>query len=96
MTSLSLSDIQSLDWQATTSTIQDANAYLLATSTFSDIGFVVGESEVTVLGHKLILMSRSSVFESVFQRWDRDENARIYVPEVSVSAFNAFLKVIAS
>jgi len=91
MASLSPSDTQPLEWQTTMSTIQDANAYLLATSTFSDVAFVVGESEENVLAHKLILMSRSTVFESLFERWDDD--SKIYIPEVGVAAFNAFLHV---
>lgn len=38
-------------------------------------------------------MSRSLVFEVMFQRWEKDYDCEIEVSEVSVPAFKAFLKV---
>jgi hypothetical protein len=80
------------NWQSSFQTIQDINRNLLLTGKLSDITFLVGEEKKEVRAHKLILMSRSSVFEALFARWDTTSSGLIAVEDTLVDAFNAFLK----
>ncbi len=80
------------NWQSGFQTIQDTNRNLLLTGKLSDVTFVVGEEKKEVRAHKFILMSRSSVFEAMFERWDSSSSGPISVEDADFDAFNAFLE----
>jgi len=80
------------DWQNQSLTIEQANLQLLKLHKFTDVTFIVGEEQEYVYAHKLILMTRSSVFQVMFERWDNSDKA-IEIPEVSSAAFRIFLEV---
>jgi hypothetical protein len=67
--------------------------YILNTGRFSDVTFYVGEDREVVKGHKLILSTRSAVFEAMFERWEYGDKVEVEVPEVSAQAFKLFMTV---
>ena len=78
--------------QSEFSTIQETNRNLLATGKLSDVTFVVGSEHHQINAHKLILMSRSIVFEAMFERWN-PENSTVGVSDTTFEAFKYFLLV---
>ena len=74
-------------------TIEAANRYLLETGYNSDVIFLIGRKSERVLGHKYVLISRSSVFETMFLTWLTWNNCKIQVPDTTVHIFKHFLKV---
>jgi len=82
-----------VNWQSKFSTIQEANRNLLATGKMSDVTFVIGPAQQKINAHRLILMSRSPVFEAMFERWNPD-NSTVVVSDTTFEAFKCFLLVI--
>jgi hypothetical protein len=74
-------------------TIQSANEALLLTGQYSDVTFVVGEGnqKEEIRAHKFILMTRSSVFAAMFQRWETKDDCRIEISDVDARIFREFL-----
>jgi hypothetical protein len=80
------------NWQSGFQTINDTIRNVLLTGKLSDVTFLIGEEKKEVSAHKFILMSRSSVFEAMFERWDSSSSGPISVEDADFDAFNAFLK----
>jgi hypothetical protein len=80
------------NWQSGFQTINDTIRNVLLTGKLSDVTFVVGEEKKEVRAHTFILMSRSPVFEAMFERWDSSSSGPIFVEDADFDAFNAFLK----
>ena len=80
------------EWQASCRTILDTNQFLLETGKLSDITFIIGEEEQRIDAHKLILASRSPVFEVMFQRWN-PKDSEIILTDTTLPTFKHFLKV---
>jgi len=81
-----------VNWKSGFSTIQETNRNLLATGKRSDVIFVIGSEQQKINAHKFILMSRSPVFETMFDRWDPD-NSTVVVSDTTFEAFQYFLLV---
>jgi len=81
-----------VNWRSEFHTIQETHRHLLATGKLSDITFVIGSERQTINAHKFILMSRSPVFETMFERWN-PENSTVEVTDTTFQAFKIFLSV---
>jgi len=70
-------------------------AQLMEDSKFSDVTFLVGESEVNISAHKAILVCRSSYFKSMFCGGLKEshcgESEPIHIPNVEPDAFRKVL-----
>jgi hypothetical protein len=67
--------------------------YILDSGEYSDVTFLVGEKRERVKGHKLILMSRSAVFEAMFQRWELGEKVEVVIEDADLFSFRLFMTV---
>ena len=94
---MSASKIRKLENKSTTqlcpATIGEFALKLLENKDFCDVIFIVGPKKDRIECHKLILIARSSVFETMFsRRWDADKK-ELELPDVEPRAFKLFLKV---
>ena len=89
--SFQLSKMGQVDWQINKS-ILECNKYLLEHEVNCDVSFKVGEEQEVVKAHKLILSSRSPVFEKMFNGAFCETETDPIIPDVSPATFRALLR----
>lgn len=67
------------DWQAGR-TIADCNKFMLQNEINCDVIFLLGQKKESVKAHKYMLISRSSVFQSIFTGSISNENRNDTIP----------------
>ena len=81
------------DWQAGRSLV-DCNKFMFLNEINCDVTFLLGQKKEPVKAHKYILISRSSVFQSIFCgtiSGSNEGNDVIPVSDVDVDTFKALL-----
>ena len=78
------------DWQSRKS-LAEANLIMLQTKIACDVTFRVGSSREVIEAHKFMLISRSSVFATMFNG-PMAERGQVDIPDVDVTVFNHFLR----
>lgn len=86
--------MSSSDWQNKFQTIQERNKHLLESRSFADCKFLVGEDEILLPAHKIILTSASPVFEKMFYGELAEKSDSIFITEVEYKTFYSFLECI--
>ena len=80
------------DWQSGRR-LADCNRFMFHHEINSDVTFLLGQKKVPVKAHKYILISRSSVFQSIFCgtiAGDKDRDV-IPVSDIEVDTFKSLL-----
>ena len=81
------------DWQAGRA-LADCNKYMLHQEVGSDVTFLLGQKKEPVKAHKYILISRSSVFQSIFCgsiSGTKEGSEVIPVTDIDTDTFKALL-----
>ncbi|XP_033726035.1 BTB/POZ domain-containing protein 6-like [Pecten maximus] len=79
-----------VDWQVG-KTLSESFDHLLTSGIASDVTFIVGEEKNRVSAHKLVLLSRSPVFYAMLEG-PMAEKGEITIPDITLEAFNLFLR----
>ena len=80
-----------IDWQLNKSGAE-CNKYLLEHEVNCDVSFKVGEDEEVIKAHKLILSSRSPVFDRMFNGPFCESETDPVIPDVSPAALRTILR----
>ena len=84
---------ENLDWQAGRG-LADCNRFMLLHEVNSDVTFLLGQKKEPIKAHKYILISRSSVFQSIFCgsiAGSKEGSEVIPVSDIAVDTFRALL-----
>ena len=83
--------MENADWQFNKSTLE-CNKYMLQQEVNCDVSFKLGEDEEVIKAHKLILSSRSAIFDRMFNGSFCESDTDPVIPDVSPAAFRTLLK----
>ena len=80
------------DWQSGRSLV-DCNKFMLRHEINCDVTFILGQKKIPVKAHKYVLISRSSVFQSIFcgSISGAKDSDVIPVSDIDVDTFKALL-----
>ncbi|XP_013397050.1 BTB/POZ domain-containing protein 6 isoform X1 [Lingula anatina] len=81
------------DWRKNCG-ILECNRYMLEKGIASDVSFIVGEEQEPIPAHKYMLVSRSSVFFTMFYGTLAEKQPEIVVPELDKESFMVVLRYI--
>ncbi|KAL5015245.1 hypothetical protein ScPMuIL_009515 [Solemya velum] len=87
-------DTSNLGWQSGKSVLE-CNCYMLSNQIACDVTFLVGRSQETIMAHKYVLISRSSVFEASLCSPSVNLEG-IVVPDLEPDIFKSLLRYIYS
>ena len=74
------------------SMVEQKISKLLFDSEFSDVCFLVGDRAEKIYAHRLLLVTKSEVFKSMFYGKLKETNYEIKVPDISPVGFRNMLK----
>ena len=79
------------DWQMNKKQ-HECNKYILENEVFDDVEFRVGSEGDPIKAHKLVLASRTLVFEKMFYGSLPEKKGFIVTPDVELAPFKALLR----
>ena len=79
------------DWQINKKQ-NECNKYILENEVFCDVSFRVGSDGEAIKAHKLLLASRSPVFEKMFFGSLPSKRRPVVIPDIEPAPFKALLQ----
>jgi len=82
------------NWRDQLPTLRDQFRYVIQNNLFSDIKFLVGNSQTPVYSHSFVLKVRSAVFERLLEKLPVSDSVKeIVVRDASTIGFKKFIQV---